>query len=200
MVGTCRYRRLGRSQGSCEYHHVAPVLVVIGGLPATGKSTIATALAGRTATPYVRVDRIEQTIVDWSPLAHPLGPVGYAVAHELAMEQLRLGLDVIVECVNPVAATRDGWAGTAATAGSALIEVEVICSDGAEHRRRVETRTSDVEGLAKPTWTAVVEREYEPWTRERLVIDSTTTSPETAADWIASEMASVRTADNAGRR
>ena len=168
------------------------VLVVIGGLPATGKSTIAIALAQRTASPYVRVDRIEQAIVDWSPLSHPLGPVGYAVAHSLAQEQLQLGLHVIVECVNPIAVTRDGWVRTAATAGAALIEVEVICSDEAEHRRRVETRTSDVEGLAKPTWTAVVEREYEPWTRERLVIDSMTVSPEKAAERIATEMASAR--------
>jgi predicted kinase len=168
------------------------VLVVIGGLPATGKSTIATALAIRTATPYVRVDRIEQAIVAWSPLSHPLGPVGYAIAYELALEQLQLGLDVIVECVNPVAVTRDGWVGTAATASSALIEVEVICSDEAEHRQRVETRTSDVDGLAKPRWWAVVRREYEPWTREHMVIDTTTTSPEDAADMIAAEMAAAR--------
>ena len=94
-----------------------------------------------------------------------------------------------MECVNPLAATRDGWLGTAETAGAVLIEVEVICSDEAEHRRRVETRTSDVEGLAKPTWTAVVEREYEPWTRERLVIDSATTSPQNAAYAIATKMA-----------
>jgi predicted kinase len=39
---------------------VPPVLVVIGGLPATGKSTIATTLARRTSTSYLRVDRIEQ--------------------------------------------------------------------------------------------------------------------------------------------
>ena len=51
-----------------EYRRVGSVLVVIGGLPATGKSTIATALAGRTALPYVRVDRIEQAIVAWSLL------------------------------------------------------------------------------------------------------------------------------------
>jgi predicted kinase len=171
---------------------VGSVLVVIGGLPATGKSTIATALASRTATPYVRVDRIEQAIVAWSPLSRPLGPVGYAVAYELALEQLRLGLDVIVECVNPVVVTREGWVRTAATASSALVEVEVICSDEAEHRRRVETRTSDVDGLSKPTWSAVLRREYEPWTRERLVIDSTTTSPEEAANRIATEMGSAR--------
>lgn len=168
------------------------MLVVIGGLPATGKSTIATALASRTATPYVRVDRIEQAIVAGSPLSHPLGPVGYAVAHELAREQLQLGLDVIVECVNPLAVTRDGWVGTAATADAALIEVEVICSDEAEHRHRVETRTSDVDGLSKPAWSTVVRREYEPWTREHLVIDTTTTSPDEAADRIATEMASAR--------
>ena len=125
--------------------------------------------------------------------------MGYAVAHSLALEQLQLGLDVIVECVNPLAVTRDGWLGTAATADAALIEVEVICSDQTEHRRRVETRTSDVEGLAKPTWTEVVEREYEPWTRERLVIDSTMTSPDNAADRIAAEMTSARTGDAGGR-
>jgi predicted kinase len=170
---------------------VGSVIVVIGGLPATGKSTIATALARRTATPYVRVDRIEQAIVAGSSLSHPLGPVGYAVAYELALEQLRLGLDIIVECVNPVATTRDGWVRTAATAGAAVIEVEVICSDEAEHRRRVETRTSDVEGLAKPTWPAVIEREYEPWTRDHMVIDSMTASPDNAADRIASKMASA---------
>ena len=56
----------------------------------------------------------------------------------------------------------------------------------------METRTSDVEGLAKPTWTAVVEREYEPWTRERLVIDSATTSPQNAAYAIATKMAADR--------
>ena len=178
--------------GRCEYHRVGSVLVVIGGLPATGKSTIATALAGRTATPYLRVDRIEQAIVAWSSLSHPLGPVGYAVAYALAEEQLQLGLNVIVECVNPVAVTRDGWLDMAAIAGAVPIEVEVICSDEAEHRRRVESRVSDVDGLSKPTWSAVLKREYEPWSRERLVIDTATTSPESAVDRIAVRMASAR--------
>jgi predicted kinase len=170
---------------------VRPVLVVVGGLPATGKSTIATALARRTSTPYLRVDRIEQAIVDWSALSHPLGPVGYAVAQALAREQLDLGLDLIVECVNPTAVTRDGWIATAEAAGAALVEVEVICSDD-EHRHRAETRTSDVEGLAKPVWKAIADREYEAWLRRPLVVDSATTSPDKAARRIASMMASVR--------
>jgi predicted kinase len=39
-----------------------PVLVVLGGLPATGKSTIASILAEQTKAPYLRVDRIEQSM------------------------------------------------------------------------------------------------------------------------------------------
>jgi predicted kinase len=169
---------------------VAPVLVVVGGLPATGKSTIAGALAKRTSTPYLRVDRIEQTIVAWSALSHPLGPVGYAVAHALAREQLELGLDLIVECVNPTAQTRDAWVGTAEAAGAVLVEV-AVCSDEDEHRRCAETRSSDVDGLVKPAWTAIVDREYGPWLRRPLVVDSATTSLDRAAQRIASRMASA---------
>ena len=72
------------------------VLTVIGGLPATGKSTIARIVAEQAGMPYLRIDRIEHAIVAWSELSHPLGSVGYAVAYDLAGEQLKLGLDVIV--------------------------------------------------------------------------------------------------------
>jgi len=171
---------------------VRQVLVVVGGLPATGKSTIATVVARRTKAPYLRVDRIEQTIVAWSALTHPLGPVGYAVAYELAREQLRLGLDVIAECVNPIALTRDAWLDIAAASGAAIIEVEVICSDEVEHRRRVATRTSDVEGLLKPTWSEIMDREYEPWSRPHLPVDSARISVEDAAKLIAARMVSAR--------
>jgi len=177
---------------ACEHRLVRQVLVVIGGLPAVGKSTIATLLGSETSTPYLRVDRIEHAIVESSALSHPLGPAGYAVAHALADEQLRLGLDVIVECVNPLSLTRDAWVRTATAAGACILEVEVVCSDETEHRRRVEVRSSDIEGLMKPAWTAVMNREYEPWGREHLVVDSTTTSPESAARLIASRMMSAK--------
>jgi predicted kinase len=169
------------------------VLVVMGGLPATGKSTIAKILAKQTKTPYLRVDRIEHAIVAWSALSHPLGPAGYAVAYDLAQEQLQLRLDVIVECVNPIALTRDSWSRIAAESSAAILEVEIVCSDESEHRRRVETRTSDVEGLRKPTWSAVVEPEYEPWRRKHLVVDSARMPAESAARLIESKIVAVRT-------
>jgi predicted kinase len=172
---------------------VISVLTVISGLPATGKSTVASAVAQHTATPYLRVDRIEQTIVAWSSLVHPVGPVGYAVAHQIAAEQLGLGLDVIVECVNPVAVTRDGWVGTATAAGAAVVEVELLCSDPGVHQRRVETRPSDVEGLVKPTWQEVLSREYETWSRPHLVLDTATMAVQPVVDQIVASIRSART-------
>src|SRR3954452_12637673 len=169
-----------------------PVLVVVGGLPGSGKSTISERLARDVGAPYLRVDRIEQAIVAYSSLTHPVGIAGYAVAYALAVEQLSLGLDVVVECVNPIAATRDAWVSTAEGADAGCVEVEVVCSDGAEHRRRIETRASDVDGLVKPTWDEVLEREYEPWIRPRLVIDSMLTPPDRAAVEVAAAMTSAR--------
>jgi predicted kinase len=169
-----------------------PVLVVVGGLPGVGKSTIASLLAERSGTPYLRVDRIEQAIVEWSTLQHPIGPAGYAVAHALATEQLRLGLDVVVECVNPLAVTRDAWPGTASEAGAAVVEVEVVCSDSAEHRRRVQSRPSDVTGLQKPAWTQIMGLEYEPWTRDHLVLDSALLDAGAAAGRIIEEQQRAR--------
>ena len=52
----------------------------------------------------------------------------------------------------------------------------MVCSDVAEHRRRVESRVPDIEGHELPTWKDVVERDYRPWTSARLVIDTARTS------------------------
>jgi hypothetical protein len=53
-------------------------------------------------------------------------------------------------------------------AGARVLDVELVCSDAAEHRRRVESRGGD----RVPTWQDVVDRDYRPWDRERLVIDT----------------------------
>jgi hypothetical protein len=48
----------------------------------------------------------------------------------------------------------------------------VICSDQAEHRRRVETRKTDVVGGRLVTWQDALTREFEPWDQEHVVIDT----------------------------
>jgi hypothetical protein len=53
-----------------------------------------------------------------------------------------------------------------------VVEIEVVCSDRTEHRRRVESRVADIAGHRVPTWQEVVERDYRAWDRQPLIIDT----------------------------
>lgn len=154
------------------------MLIVMGGLPGTGKTTLARLLAARIGAVHLRVDTIEQAIVRSGVARRPVGPVGYAVGYALAEEHLRQGLTVIAESVNPLSVTRDAWRDTAVRAGVRVVEVEVVCSDPTEHRRRVTSRSADIPDLPLPHWQQVVDREYEPWDRERVVVDTAGQSPQ----------------------
>jgi hypothetical protein len=59
--------------------------------------------------------------------------------------------------------------------------VEVICSNAAEHQRRVETRAMEVPGLLAPTWQAVLQHDYLRRNDERLVLDTASMDAEQAA-------------------
>jgi predicted kinase len=150
-----------------------PLLIVFGGLPATGKTTLSCELTRRLAASYIRVDAIEQAL---RAQGQEVGPVGYVIANALAAENLRLGRVVVADSVNPVLASRDGWRQTALQGSARLVEIEVICSDLALHWQRAEARTSDIAGLKLPTWNDIANRHYEPWDRERLVLDTASES------------------------
>lgn len=155
------------------------MLIVFAGLPGTGKTTLARAFARERQAAYLRIDTIEQALRSSRMLAGEVGPAGYMAAYALAEENLRLGRIVVADAVNPLAVTRAAWRQVAAAAAAAIFEIEVVCSDADEHRRRIETRASDVAGLVPPTWRQVVDREYEPWDRPRFILD---TANRTAAD------------------
>ncbi len=148
------------------------MLIVFGGLPGSGKTSIARGIARRRAAFYLRIDVIEQAIRRATVLAGDIGAAGYAVANALAEGNLADGRAVVADGVNPVGESREAWRMVADRAQVRLVEIEVVCSDPIEHRRRVEGRQSDVPGLVCPTWQGVLEREYEPWDGPHLVVDT----------------------------
>ena len=97
---------------------------------------------------------------------------------------------MVADCVNPVKVSRAGWRAVAERTAFRLVEVEVICSDLDEHRRRVTMRRADIPGHVQPTWQQVSTCIYEPWDRPRVVIDSATSSPAAAADAVVRARAS----------
>ena len=165
------------------------MLIVFGGLPGSGKSTIARALARRLGAVHVRVDTIEQALRSIDALRADVGPAGYFAAYGVAEDNLRVGRIVIADSVNPLKITRNAWRAVGEGAAVEVTEVEVVCSDKAEHRHRVETRTSDIDGLKLPTWQAVVDRDYEKWDREHIVIDTALKSVDEAVGDLVSRLA-----------
>ncbi|KMO39239.1 kinase [Methylobacterium variabile] len=156
------------------------MLIVFGGLPGTGKTTISRAVAKALAATHLRVDVIEQAIRASGVLAGAVDASGYAVAQALASANLADERVVVAECVNPVAASREGWRAVATRIAVRLVEIEVVRSDREEHRRRVEGRVPDIPGLVLPSWEAILRRDYEPWDRPRLVINSAALTPSEA--------------------
>jgi len=162
------------------------MLIILGGLPGTGKTAIARELARQLSAVYLRIDSIEQAIRDFRAVSKPLDDAGYRIGYAVAEDNLRLGRTVVADSVNPVKVTRDAWTVVADRVPVSAVEIEVICSDPNEHRRRVEARATDISGLRLPTWEEVISREYHAWDREHFVIDTATRTVEQSVEMIRS--------------
>ena len=101
-----------------------------------------------------------------------IGETGYIAGYRLALDNLRLGNTVVADSVNPIRVTREAWRDVAHKAAVPYFEIEIICSDASEHRKRVESRRADIVGLKLPDWNQVMERQYETWTSNQLIFDT----------------------------
>ncbi|HPM35049.1 MAG TPA: AAA family ATPase [Spirochaetota bacterium] len=147
-----------------------PVLYIFSGLPGVGKSFLAKALSERTKSVYIRIDTIEQAIRDLC--AFDVQGEGYRLAYRIAEDNLRLGNSVVADSCNPWHLTRREWRQAAVNSETDYINIEVICSDKTEHRRRIESRKSDIPGLVLPDWENVSSRKYETWESPRILVDT----------------------------
>jgi predicted kinase len=147
------------------------MLIAFSGLPGAGKTAIARELARTIGAVHLRIDSIEQAL---RRAGYRVEGEGYDVAYSVADDNLRAGRTVIADCVNPWPLTRTAWRAVAERAGVGVLDVEIVCSDGAEHRRRVESREPDIAGHTLPTWQDVLDRDYHAWDRDRLVVDTST--------------------------
>ena len=149
------------------------MLIVFGGLPGSGKTTLSAAVARRLGAVYLRVDAVESAMWDCGiDRDQPTGLAAYGVAEAIAAANLHLGTTVVADAVNAVEPARAGWREVASAQGVPLRVVEVVCSDPVEHRRRVEARVPGAGQRFVPTWDQVQAREYEPWREPHLTVDT----------------------------
>lgn len=92
-------------------------LYIFSGLPGTGKTTLAQGLARQIGACHLRIDTIEQGLRDLCGCR--VEGEGYRLAHRIAQDNLRLGLGVIADAVNPWPLTRQEWQQVAIAVGAA---------------------------------------------------------------------------------
>ncbi|MCZ2830437.1 AAA family ATPase [Modestobacter sp. VKM Ac-2986] len=152
------------------------MLVVVGGLPGVGKTTVARAVAGRTGAAHLRIDTFEVALVRLGLLTE-VGAEGYELALAAADTCLTAGTDVVVDAVFDVAAARRPFRELAARHGADVHWVRLICTDRVEHRRRVTGRTADLAGHVLPTWPQVQAWTADQWHERHTVVDTAVGDP-----------------------
>ena len=169
---------------------IKPKLYIFSGLPASGQSTLAKLLAEQLNSVYLRIDSIEQTLRDTCDI-ESIYDQGYKVAYSIARDNLINMVSVVADSVNSLNITREEWESVAKKAHCQFINIEITCSNQAEHKERVEKRYCDVANLKLPTWQDVEERSYDDWTSERIIIDTAGESVDNSFTKLLSKVLSV---------
>jgi predicted kinase len=145
----------------------APTLVLVTGLPGTGKSTVAEVAAEVLGTAVIAHDwamsglrgypGIQAALddIDWG---HRM--VGWSILSSLARAQLVEHRSVVLDGVAR-ADQREQCAAVAREVGASFVVITTECSDRTVHRSRIEGRRRLIPGWYELTWESV----------ERSVID-----------------------------
>jgi predicted kinase len=150
-------------------------LIVISGLPGTGKTCLAEALSNQHEIPVFSVAWVLGALADFGDLEQPdRGRKAYAIITALLEHRLRLAQSAMVDGMVGSDEVRTRWLELADSYGAALKVIECVCSDAALHRARIEGRDDSIPGWPDPDWDHVeaMRARYAPWAGERLILDA----------------------------
>jgi hypothetical protein len=167
-----------------------PLLVLVTGLPGTGKSTMAGVAAVELGAPVLGHDWAMSGLRPYPEVQEALDAmglrghrgVGWSILWALARSQLRRGQPVVLDGVArapEVAETR----ALAREEGAPSFVVLAECSDSEAHRSRIEGRRRGIPGWYELDWDHVARArgEWEPLDDTDVVLEATGTVAQNAA-------------------
>jgi predicted kinase len=150
-------------------------LIVLTGLPGTGKTEVAEWLAASLGVPVFAKDWLEASVLESGVVAREqLGMIGYALLSTLARRQLALGQSAVLDSVASTSSIRTTWRTLAQEFDACWLVIECTCSDSEIHKQRLAQRQRGIPGWAELEWSEVerVQSHFAPWNEERLILDS----------------------------
>jgi predicted kinase len=157
-----------------------PIVVAFSGVPGTGKSTLAEAIASDIGAPVFNFDWLMGALTPFEGVQQAIQSdrnvfraVGYSLITQCVEKQLRSGQSAVIDCVvrSPIEQT---WRELADRYGVPLHFVECECSDIEVHRSRIVGRVRDIPGWEELKWEWVVHSRatYVPLGCEKLALDT----------------------------
>jgi predicted kinase len=150
-------------------------LIILSGLPGTGKTEVSEALASQLGAPVFAKDWLEASLLQSGEVVRQqLGVIGYRLLTTLASRQLTLGQSAVLDSVAGLASIRATWRALAREFDASWFVIECICSSTEVHRQRLTRRRRGIPGWPELDWSEVerVQSYFEAWSEERLVLDS----------------------------
>ncbi len=157
------------------------VLVLVTGLPGTGKSTMAEVAAETLAAPTLAHDwtmsglrpflKIQAALDAMNPSGHR--DVGWSILRALARQQIRRGSSVVLDGVARAAEIKQ-CRGMALEEGAQLVVVMTQCAAPEIHRSRIEGRERSIPNWYELDWDHVAQARagWEPIQGADVVLDA----------------------------
>ncbi|MGN6605666.1 MAG: AAA family ATPase [Jatrophihabitans sp.] len=151
------------------------MLIIVSGLPGTGKTAVADAVARACGGVHLSIDTAEDALLGAGlPPSFETGVGAYEAVRAAAEQNLALGHTVVVDAVNDSEPARDTWRRASTRTGAPLLFALLELHDATEHRRRLEGRVRPLRHVPEPTWAQVQHRAgtFEPWVGDHLRLDA----------------------------
>jgi len=151
---------------------MTPRIILIGGIPGTGKTTLAKEISNRLEIPYFNKDLLESALIGKGICTiEELNGIGYVLMERIALSELKFGRSVILDSVASYKRVNEHWESFKT---KEIRYIECICSDLKLHKTRLESRKRNIPNWYELTWSDIetILKSYGPCFEARLNIDS----------------------------